>query len=181
MFLKGHTRVMSCWVHERKHRELKRYGTQSANSNMANTAYEAGLLRDVVLAQCKRMQEMHFGSVVELVSPTPCDQRMQQAIHGILNAQIVTDILLAKEAVLNCALHVHAGDVVLQKVGEQELIGEVYFYCKVMNEFWTCLSLWRHITGNKYRVQDAPCLVATQSIHRCLTYKVAQADAEVSP
>ena len=155
MFLKGHTRVMSCWVHERKHRELKRYGTQSANSNMANTAYEAGLLRDVVLAQCKRMQEMHFGSVVEL--------------------------LLAKEAVLNCALHVHAGDVVLQKVGEQELIGEVYFHCKVMNEFWTCLSLWRHITGNKYRVQDAPCLVATQSIHRCLTYKVAQADAEVSP
>ena len=181
MFLKGHTRVMSCWVHERKHRELKRYGTQSANSNMANTAYEAGLLRDVVLAQCKRMQEMHFGSVVELVSPTPCDQRTQQAIHGILNAQIVTDILLAKEAVLNCALHVHAGDVVLQKVGEQELIGEVYFHCKVMNEFWTCLSLWRHITGNKYRVQDAPCLVATQSIHRCLTYKVAQADAEVSP
>ena len=183
LFLKGHTRVMSCWVHERKHRELKRYGTQSANSNRKSIAYEAGLLREVVLAQCKRMEDMKFGSIVDLVSPTPCDQHLQQAIQGFLNADMVSEISLAKEAVLNCALHVHAGDVVLQKVGEQEQIGEVYFHCKVMDRFWTCLSLWRHITGNKYQVQDAPCLVATQSIQRCLTHKVAvrSADAEISP
>ena len=157
--------------------------TNKANSNKANVSYETSLLREVVLAQCKRMEDMKFGSIVDLVSPTPCDQRLQQAIQGFLNADVVLEITLAKEAVLNCALHVHAGDVVLQQVGGQEQVGEVYFHCKVMDRFWTCLSLWRHISGNKYQMQDAPCLVATQSIQRCLVHKVAvgSADAEISP
>ena len=68
--LRKHGVLVSCYCHERKHKELKKYANQSHNAG-ATMAWEKGLLEDVLLQQHLALQEWSRRDVYMLTSPKP--------------------------------------------------------------------------------------------------------------
>ncbi len=49
--------LLSCYVHERKHKEIKRFGvmSRSVSKNLRNTNWDSGLLKNVIRVQLEDM------------------------------------------------------------------------------------------------------------------------------
>ena len=62
--------LLCCWVHERKHREIKRYAENQANAG-DSTAYETNQLQRTFLAQFYSLETLYVEKSTQLVNCEP--------------------------------------------------------------------------------------------------------------
>ena len=72
--------VLACWVHERKHRELKRLANNFTNANKT-LSFENGLLRSAVLSQMHSIETLQVERGLELDSSRASQRHSAGARH----------------------------------------------------------------------------------------------------
>ena len=157
--------VLACWVHERKHREVKRYANKFTNANQS-LAFETGVLKSVVLSQMHSLEGLNVERGLELVSPAPASDSVAEHIHRALGLR-GSEVIASMEAFVNPCVKLCAKDVVQTK----DEIGEVWFHASAAGRILTCLSPWTPLGNNKFRKADSPKFVNTCEIAKALVFR----------
>lgn len=181
LILERDGRLCSCWSHERKHRELKKYGNQSTNSNKS-LGWEKGILQDVVLSQYMSMKEWSPKHGVNLNSPKPADQDLKNwVLHGLGLQLDQCEVLVSNNAVVNHEL-MGRGDAVVTT----DCIWEVWFHAQVNSAFrgklfHSVVSKWIGQGRNRYQITDEPVLEPTLRLLKAIPFQRNGTIATVVP
>ena len=169
--------LVACWVHERKHRELKRFAN-NMHSASASVSWEKGLLEEVLLLSVLDLENFKPKAGVVLQSAQDPSDELLRFLRRDLGVGPMQDLhLQISETVLKQHLNVGRGDCIVASLEHGSFVGEVWFHCslRVGNqlepEFFTVASEWLP-TGvqNKYQIGDQPCLIPTESIQASMPY-----------
>ena len=178
--LRRHGTLVSCWTHERKHREPKRYASKAHNANLKTTAFERGLLTDITLAQFADLREFK-ASNVGLVNGKLASDTIRDLMAPALELESGCNIFASEEAMFRTGETCRRQDVVVTDGGGATLIGEVWFHILSGNKLFTCMSPWAPLGANRFRVQDDPLLVPTNQICKVCVFKKKDDVATVVP
>jgi hypothetical protein len=161
MMLEHFGLLLSCFVHERHHKDVKRYGRHRDNT----TSYERGMIEEITLQQIHELDKIEL-SVTRLVNPRDDNDKVRRALLALFPTG--THLLSASTAVVDC-VEVHSGDVVLLEDGR---IGEVWFHGSVTGLLVSCVSVWAESSSSRYSKtmvkSDDPCVVSLVDIQTCL-------------
>ena len=134
--MNGFKFLVACWVHERKHRIIKRWAVPMCIARQRD--YERSLLVD-----CTRT---HMQSLKEPLLK-PCLPDAVQACPKVVAALRESGFASAESALTGRTARVHGrsiqvGDVVLYTSDGCTRVGEVYFHAVLRGELLVCLSHW---------------------------------------
>lgn len=145
--LRKHSRLISCWTHERKHKQLKMWANQVAN---AGEWYERSVLKEVTQT-CFSTLESFQPSSVHLCSPkeaTP--QVLRRFAMGFI--QPGANLMVAK-SVNVFGMTCHIGDVVVLNNEGTHQVGQIYAHIEVAGgNPWTLVAIWDSMGKNRFRV-----------------------------
>eukprot|EP00438_Fugacium_kawagutii_P028309 Skav219884 [mRNA] locus=scaffold777:440248:440829:- [translate_table: standard] len=181
LILERDGRLCSCWSHERKHRELKKYGNQSTNSNKT-LSWEKGILSDVVLSQHMSMKEWSPKYGVILNTPKAAQQELKDWVLQCVGlSAAVCEVLTSQTATVNHEM-IGRGDAVVTS----NSIWEVWFHVQVntllpATMFRSVVSKWTKLGVNKYLITDNPELVPTVEMLKAVPFQSSGGIATIVP
>ena len=158
--------VLACWVHERKHRELKRLANNFTNANKT-LSFENGLLRSAVLSQMHAVETLQVERGLELDSPEPASDTVQAHVIRFLGLDTGIKVLASMAAFVNPFTKWCTKDVAF--TGTE--VGEIWFHVSVDGKHLSCFSPWVPMGDNKFRKVDAPKFIKTSQIVKCLVVR----------
>ena len=176
LMLRYFTMLLACFVHERKHKEIKRFGTLSrvASKNCTNTQWDQGVLENVVRVQ---LQDLDRGALpnVPVFSESfrPAPKRLVDRLRDFLGIRDAnTPIEMSVEVVVRGYIHIHEHDVVTVQLDGVECVCEVWYHLKVDTTYKSCVSLWQRLPANNmFLVKDEPVLVDTACLQHPLYHR----------
>lgn len=176
--LRRHGCLVSCFVHERKHKEIKRYA-----NNITNTsgAFESSILESSlylhleILADAKSLPN----ATTHLINPRPAPQKLAAAVRHELQTQ--AEVLTATQAIYKPLQKCSRRDVVLVSINDQSCIAEICFHVEVDGLCLTCVSPWSSLGSNRFRIETEPVLIPTRHILETCIYCRMGPDAVVVP
>ena len=132
--------LLSCWVHERKHKVVKRYSNEIRNT----CTYEASVISELT---CLHLFELDASSVFDktigLLPPTAqCKPRMVTFLSNELGMSAQCTYLASRRARVSELEVCAVGDVVLVKTDASLLIAEVWVFASVNDEAVALVSHW---------------------------------------
>ena len=178
--LQHHGTLYSCFVHERKHKELKRYGTQ-----LANTAgfYERHIIEHVMFVQTDvlRNADRYPDDLCFLVNPSPAPRSIYDMLAHSFDIE-ADDVSHAKVADIK-SMKVSRGDLVVAAgVDHDTLVGFVLFHCASGGECFTCLQLLQPLGHNRFSLRDhTHMLLPTDCVNHVCTYSRMEDSVLVVP
>lgn len=181
-FLARDGQLTSCWVHERKHRQLKRHGNHSTNANR-KVSWERGILEEVVLAQLLETNEWDCKSGVVLHNPLKASAELTMELQRNLGHTLDSsfEVFVSFDALCNYE-NVSRGDCAQTSAH----MVEIWFHLQVVSEvsgasFHSVVSKWKPAGPNQFRMTEAPELVPTESLQRAIPFYVGGDVATVIP
>jgi hypothetical protein len=154
-----HGTLLSCWVHERKHKEIKRF----ANSMHTAVNFEANVTEAVLLAH---LADLSVGSGLParpaLINAVPAAPELAGFVTDALGAN--GDVLHAAEAICAWSTSCHSDDVVIFRWEDELKVGQIWFHASLDDRGVSCLSEWVSLGQNKFRRTNNPILIDTFSI-----------------
>ena len=152
-FLKIHGCLLSCFVHERKHKVLKRF------SNQMNTAvsFETTLLKDVLAVQLEALTHELPNQEVRLLQKRDAGKTLRELVQGSLQSQAA--VFQAAKAVHGGGFQCSPGDVVTMQLQDGAHVGRIEFLVECEGRPMACVSEWEHVHGYMYRVQQAQSML----------------------
>ena len=170
--------LVSCFVHERKHKVIKRFASQKADTQRG---FEESLLKDVLAVQLKATEQQVPSTEARLLKKTPAPRKLKNLIHEITGA-INETVYHAPCAVHGGGFECSRGDVVVLCLLGSEQVGRIQFHAEVCEITMTCVLPWRHVDSNIYKVpqdeQTQSVLVCTSDILCCCVWS-QKADAAI--
>ena len=132
--------LLSCFVHERKHRTIKRF----ADGHRNTARYEEGILSDVTLQHFAEMKDpLKFDRSPRLVPPiSTCNKQVSQRIYDILPSLLGHEIMTARRARVTEHEVCHVRDVVLFYYAGNIVFGQIWFFFSSASECIALVALW---------------------------------------
>ena len=160
--------LLCCWVHERKHREIKRYAESQSNAG-DSTAYEKNLLQRTFLAQFYSLDTLCLKKQTQLVNPCVSNDAVATHVRDFLGCNQLPppQVMASQSAITNAFTVVSSKDVILTPLG----VGEVWFHVALGDTVCTCFSPWISLGNNRFRTQDAPRFINTSTIEKSCVYR----------
>ena len=168
--LHQHELLLTCWVHERKHKMVKRYGTDVSNTSV----YEQSILNQVTAHHLTALSKPDkFSTAIGLVGAHPARRKLIEfVLHELdLGAEYSDRVTTALDA--RCVFGAcRKGDVVLVRSPADNSIdaGEVWFHCDVAGKPLSLVSIWDPVAVDtamgaaEFRVKRNPELCETSDI-----------------
>lgn len=179
-------RLIACWCHERKHKELKRYANQ-AHAAKPGTSWEKGLLEEVILVGLLALEEFDIKDGIQFLKEHDASQQLVALVRSQLNLSPLQPVAVkvSEEALVNHELF-GKGDCVQCIDDDGEGVGELWFHVKVqpVNQdpvFVSVVSPWQSMGRNKFRIMDDPCIVLTSSLKKAMPFVLEGRTARVIP
>jgi hypothetical protein len=140
--------LLSCFVHERKHRAIKRYCNDVTNA----TAFEATSLKEVLchhIAQLSRSETFDFS--VGLVRPRNAPRKLAVVIEKALELPAGERIQTAAEGRFSALATCKVNDVVLLTVDGGMKAGRIWRHVECNGVAMSVISVWDFIrkVGNE--------------------------------
>ena len=159
--LQHHKTLVSCWVHERRHKILKRYANALTNMRAGS---EVGVLEQAALAHFHELEDMGLAEL-GLIGPKQPSKELQVALEW--HFQCSVPCMVSTKACFAPSRWCGRGDVVLLEGGR---VGDVWFHLDCSGMRLTCVSLYTEKVGlNEYLVSHNPCFVRTfEILHPCI-------------
>ncbi len=150
--------LVTCWVLERKHKEVKRL----ANNYMTSRdSWELGLCEELLRKQFDELNAPgRFSPGVTLVVAKQGSDLLQQMVAEM---GLSGPVMAGFEATTH-GLSVKRGDVVKWQHGHTTVFGDVFFHFASGNSYYTCVRPWIHLKGRKYNRDGEACIIETFSI-----------------
>ncbi|CAE8739399.1 unnamed protein product, partial [Polarella glacialis] len=175
--LRRHGVLVSCWVHERKHKELKRYANHLDNTSQS---FETSVLESVLHVQLEALSEPNLlpSTSAHLVSPKLATAELSRTVqHHMANDADVFAAAVAMFRMQRC----FRKDVAVVRMEDGTHVAEVWFHVSQNNVCVSCVSPWRGLGNNKFAVEDAPVLILTENIQNTCVYSITNSIATVAP
>ena len=163
--LRIHLTLISCWVHERKHKMLKRYCTDVCNTRN----FEESVLGEVTLHQLHELRTTPgLGISMGLVNPSdPSADMLEYLLEcfpAVAPAAIRTSLILRFSQFASCS----KGDVVLLKDGPGFKAGQIWWLASVQGVCVALISAWNAVavteTSATWLAADRPELYPADDI-----------------
>ena len=178
MMLEQHGCLISCFVHERKHKELKR----TAN-NLQNTSatFEKTILQDCLYTQTKSLDDSNFIFVgPHLVSPRPASTDLIALLSELSDDQ--AEIHTARDIMHSDGRIASQGDVVVYDDGGTDCVGQAVFHVSIDQVCYSCIRPWRSLGHNRFDASaTSAALVQSSSVKESLVYRLIHDQAFVIP
>ena len=164
--------ILACFVHERKHKDLKKQATDLSNTSCN---YERSCLQSTVLAQ--NLEDIQTLDDLCLHKPSPAPSAVAEHLRNHLQSSGVSGSLGASvdmwhELLLKPGMRCCAKDVVLVKHDGVEEIGEIWFHVKAGELLYSCWSAWTPLLeDNRFVITDEPSFVLSAEIERILVWR----------
>ena len=168
-----HNFLLTCWVHERKHRMCKRYCNDICNT----ISFERSVLGEVTGHQLFRLRQPDtFSFSVGLVNPKPARKKLADILHASFSdiwnpAMPYMTSVVARYCEWECC---HRYDVVLVREPVGFSCGQVWFHASVNGSTLSCISMWTLIAMDgayaTWRFRDNPLLMDTTDILDCVIW-----------
>ena len=160
-FLGKHGALISCFVHERKHKVVKRFGNQMCTMQ----SFEQTLLKDVLSVQLESLLEGPPSEEVRLLQQRPASKKLQGMVQEALSCS--SEVAQAAKAVHGGGFVCATGDVVVFNLHGEDMVGKVNFHAECNGLLLTCVTPWDLVHGYMYRLQDQSLLVDLSCINAC--------------
>ena len=172
-FLKRHGCLLSCWVHERKHRLVKRFGDHVMDFNKG---FEKSILSDIIHVQCDQLEEELFQDGVSLIGEKRAREEAILWLRGILGPGEIFTSFVAQGS---CGQRIHKGDVVFFEDRNNHRVGKILSHLRKDQVFLTVLEPWHHVHDHMYRVALDPVVIKTSSVGSLCLYSCKDGNAMV--
>ena len=164
LFLNHFGLLLSCYVHERKHKVARRFG----NNNSHLQGFEKFVLREVFLTQRAALRRPECFNVVQHISK-PSKSTMSALRNAFPNA---VNIGVSTEAWVGRGGTVAKGDVACLKSSHAPFgdVVHVVLHAVIDDEVFSLVSRWARIDNEHYTVSDAHEFVRVDDILESLCY-----------
>ncbi len=117
--------LCSCWVHERKHREVKRFANLITNT-WSN--WEESVLRDATLLHLVELHGNHGEPYVTgLKNPAPTSPGVSMVLNAALGQESLVEVSTC--AIYSPGAVAYESDVVLVAIDGAKAVGQIEFFC----------------------------------------------------
>ena len=152
-FLERHGILFPCFVHERKHKLIKRYARDISNTS---GNFERSVLAEVTDHQLSVMANSEFSCKAKLlsISKRP-SQELVASIRVYFELRADTPVVIGTHARFSEWGIAHRGDVVISRNGQDKSVGRIYWIAEVAGEIAFGIEEWSYIAetrgGSKWR------------------------------
>ena len=159
--------LLSCFVHERKHRMVKRYANEVYNT----VAFEQSVLNEVLCHHLARLEAQDtFDFNLGLVHPRDAPRALIQFLGTILDIPAGQPVLVSTECRFSPLATCKRGDVVFVREGAGFVAGQVWVHTSVLGVHVSLISLWSLVrmdldhSAAEWRLDDHAHLVEPADI-----------------
>ena len=147
-----HKTLCSCWTHERRHREIKRYASQNPNTSVG---FEKSIVIDALHVQLSDLESSAIEPFsIGILESSDC------TLHGNLYWKALLqedgDFEVSNKACFHPGSVCSAEDVVFLKIDGEACVGQVKFFVglKGSDECWVCIGHWTPRGQNKFSIDE---------------------------
>ena len=160
--------LLSCWTHERKHKQVKKFANELDNTS---NEFEQNVIVNQVFCQLQSLKKKPLTSAdaSHLVNPNVAPQKLAAVVCQVI--QQPAEILTSIEAVVGMSQRCFKCDVVRLVVDGAACVGEVWFHISVLDQCFSCVSIWENIGDHVYKVRENLILLPSVHIVHVCTYK----------
>ena len=160
--LRRHGTLVSCWVHERKHKTLKRYAQDHCNG----PSYERSVLGEATAHHLWALRQPGaFNFRIGLIEPRNASPHLCATVREALGCNNVLEGFTSRFDVYSTCSR---GDVVLVDDNGHLVAGEVWNHLTVDGVHVSVISTWalveRHLHHSTWRVREQPDFWDTERI-----------------
>lgn len=164
----------TCWVHERKHRMVKRYATEICNT----TKFERSVLGEVVSHHLSELAAADAFHTKGLERPKNAPSRLQAFLTATFHLPVGETCAFSHSARLSHNEVCSKGDVVLFRDEATGAVGagQIWFHVVVQDVGVTVLTTWERSKWDadsgaaEWLIKDAPVFVQTSDIKVSVIY-----------
>ena len=175
--LQDHGCILSCFVHERKHKLVKKLANNVLDTSKA---FEGAVLEDVVYTHLENLQNDAYipSDAVRLLEPIrAAPQALARQVQNVL--QRTDQVRTSSQAIHGGSFAVSAKDVAVFQFQEGRHVGQVAYHVSIGDTCWSHLTFWTHVHGFLYRETEECALVKTQFLLDTCAYSKKGTDAIV--
>ena len=143
-----HNYLGSCFCHERRHKDIKRYATQLTH---VSDTFDVTLMKECMATQFQTWDQEESPCMEStLKEPRPAPRLIREELNW------GEDVFISDVATLGSGRQVSKGDVALTRSG---VVAELWLNAECDRQYFALISKWRHVGPNKFKVQDQPCWI----------------------
>jgi len=148
--LRRHKLLVSCWCHERKHKQLKMWANQISN---AGDWYETSVLKEVSHT-CMKNLHSFCPKGVHLIKPKAMTGKIiRKMALDFLGRSGQDGIKVSTQATIH-GMICHTGDVVVVQIDSELHVGIVHAHVEYNDHPWSIVALWTPLGKNRFQVND---------------------------
>ena len=173
-----HGYLVSCWTHERKHKEVKRFA-----NNMSNThsRFDANVLEAVAQAHVHALKDIANYPTMEVQLDQPKLAPPDVADFFQARFQDQSDVLVSNKVFYGPSRSCSVKDVVMFTLDGVSRIGQVWFHASIRGQCYSCLDCWITLGNNRFQVTEQPVVVGSGSISNVCIYRQTEDIVTVVP
>ena len=169
--LRSHGNLYSCFVHERKHKEIKRIADDIKNHG---EWAEAVVMRDQAVAHLDTLRSFGQASAAEALKKAP--KVLREAFADAFDLPCdPPDLQTARAARLQSGREIYSGDVCACEIGGRCAVCQIWAFAMWSNATWALVAVWPRDSSkpnsfNKHKA-EAPAFLPLLSLTDVLIYK----------
>ena len=176
--LDRHGVLLSCFVHERRHKELKRYANQQ-------TSMTAGSEKNVMELSVEHHLEVleDFDARREgLLKPRPAAQEVARVFCAAFGRARAPGLEISDTAYFGSGRTCKRGDIIVVEMENASHVGQAWFHVSQAGYLYTCFSPWtrQRDARNRFSHEDGALFVPTSSIKRLCIHRPENDNPNIS-
>ncbi|CAE7242186.1 unnamed protein product [Symbiodinium sp. CCMP2592] len=175
--LRRHGVLLSCFVHERRHKEIKRYANNLDSMQAGSEKHILEMELEEHLKNLLVFSERRTG----LVNPKAAAGLVQSAFCDFFSLPGCPGLLVSMSCHVGNGRLCKREDVVVVRAPNGESVAQVWFHVEFNGHGYTCMSDWRDLGRNRFQTCEEPVFRATEDICRLCAFKTEGDRALVIP
>ena len=137
-FLRRHGCLLSCFVHERRHKEIKRYANNMDNMQTGSEKHLLQMELEKHLDNLKTFSEKRKG----LISPHEAPDALKQSFREFFGLPACPSLQFSNRRFVGSGRNCRHEDVIVARVDNRAQVAQVWFHVHFAGQVYTCVSVW---------------------------------------
>ena len=165
--MRRHGLLLSCFVHERRHKEIKRYANNLDSMQAGSEEHILQLELEEHLKNLLVFSERKAG----LLNPKPAADLVQSAFCDFFSLPCCPGLLVSMSCHVGSGRLCKREDVVVIRGTNGDEVAQVWFHVEFNGNRYTCLSEWLSLGRNRFQTNEEPVFRSTDAICRLCVFK----------
>ncbi|CAE7488953.1 unnamed protein product [Symbiodinium sp. CCMP2592] len=165
--LRRHSVLLSCFVHERRHKEIKRYANNLDSMQTGSEKHVLQLELEQHLKDLKEFSEKRAG----LINGKAAPELVQSAFSSFFGLPACAGLQVSMKCYVGSGRLCKREDVVVVSEPNGDEVAQVWFHVVFNGNHYTCMSVWRALGRNRFDICQEPVFRPTAHISRLCMFK----------